>query len=149
MSDVADSDLRERAKALLMAAPPRDTAARRVAAVLDLVLDARSRGVGWTEIGQRLAAVGIARPDGQPLPASALSLITRRLTGKAVATKPPVQHQAVQTPASKPSPPRQSTPPLGEEGEFSIPEVEALFKKPPEDRPPTTTIDQFLKEKNR
>ena len=131
----------------LATAPRRETALQRLAAVWPVIQEARAGGVGWAEIGLRLSAVGIARDDGKPFTPTTLVWAAGRLEGRKPKVVPLLtQRQSAQTSASRPSPPRQSTPPPGE-GEFYIPEVEALLNPPAGQS--GQTIDDFLKGLNK
>jgi hypothetical protein len=128
-------------------APRKDTVARRLAPVIDLINAARARGVAWAEISARLAAAGIFGADGRPLLVQTLSWAMRRLEERrADVSEPPKETRAA---ALQPRAPPGNPPVTPSEDEFIIPEVEAVLRRPASGAPslPTRTIDEFLKEK--
>lgn len=137
---------------VLAALPERSTASRRLAAMADAIRAARARGVEWAAIVQGLAEAGITRPDGRPLAPSTVAYAIRRLDGKPRTSVPkarPAQVRAVAVMAVDAQPKTTPTPrPQPEMSASIFDEVEALLAQP-SGQPPTPTLDEFLKEKER
>lgn len=138
-------------RAALLSSPRRETAVMRLAAVWPVVLEARAAGVTWTEIGLRLAAVGVTRGDGQPFTPATLVWAAGRLGGKrrtSAAKVPPTQVVAVTAIDAQPTAQPKAIPtprPRSSAGEFSLPpEVEA-FLSDSEPGNPACEVDNLLK----
>lgn len=138
-------DLRHQLARALESLPRRKTATRRVAGFMDVIRDARDRGVEWAAIAEQLAVIGIARDDGRPLAVSTLALALRRLEER---QRPTSTVRSTQSVAPSTKTPTARSAPAGEAEAFSIPEVDALFEIPA-DAPPAHTIDDLLKELNK
>lgn len=155
-------DARERLQAALAGKRGAETVTDRVAEVLDVIVEARSRRVPWSEVAAQVARAGIRRDDGKPLSVPHLAKIVSRLTGAEVEGPQPApkvvpQHAAPKAPRTalatateRPAAPgaraTRAGSPMDDMGEGSpIPDLDAILA---EDRPPPSRpvrdIDELL-----
>ena len=140
-------DIYEMLKQSLSDAPRREGVLHKLLPVWPLVLDARSAGVSWPEICQRLAAVGIVRANGQPFPPQTLTWAANRLDAskpirRRLKETPPVTVARVHDPP--PRPPAKAVP-AAPGGWVPPPEVQAFMTEKPK-APPGAEVDGLLKE---